>query len=79
VKFFVPGEEDADAAWERMRQACGAPEDTRPIFSLSYDDDRTEIVATVGETDVIAIIAGLPFYIFVFEEAELAGEWVTLG
>jgi hypothetical protein len=46
-----------------MRQACGASDGTRPIFSLSYDDDGTEIVATVGEKDVIAIIAGLPFQI----------------
>lgn len=61
MRFFVPGEEDAEAAWERMRQACGAPQDTRPIYSITYDDDGTEVVATVGEEGVIAIVPGETF------------------
>jgi len=60
MKFFVPGEEDAEAAaaWDQMRASCGAPEGTRPIFSLSYEDDGTEVAVTVGEEGVIAILFG---------------------
>jgi hypothetical protein len=78
MRFFVPGEEDAEAAaaWERMRESCGAQEGTtRPIYSITSDHDGTEITATVGEENVIAIIAALPSRIFVFEDAESAGEW----
>jgi len=56
MRFFVPGEEDAEAAWEQMRQACGAPEDTRPSYSVTYERGGTEVLATVGEEGVVAII-----------------------
>jgi hypothetical protein len=63
MKLFVPGEEDAETAWERMRQACGAP-DARPLYSITHDDDGTEVGVTVGEDGVIAIVFGEAFYIF---------------
>jgi len=66
MRFFVPGvpDEDAEAAWELMREACGALVDTRPTYSITYDDG-TEIVATVGKQGIIAIIfGGKVFYIF---------------
>jgi hypothetical protein len=43
-----------------MREACGAPKGTRPIFSMSYDDDGTEIVATVGEVDIVDLVNSGP-------------------
>jgi len=63
MKFFVPGR-GFETAWERMRQACGAPVDNRPIYSITHDDDKTEVGVTVGEDGVIAIIPGQPFFIF---------------
>jgi hypothetical protein len=64
MMFFVPGEEDAETAWDRMRQACGALVDSRPIYSMTYDEGGTEIVATVGEEGVAAItFGGTVFYI----------------
>jgi len=43
---------------------------SRPIFSISYNRDGAEVVATVGEEGVIAIIfGGRAFYVF-----EPAGE-----
>lgn len=64
MKFFVPGEEDAEATLERMSEACGAWEDTRPVYPMSYDHDGSEVAATVGEGGVVAIIFGSAFYIF---------------
>lgn len=48
-------EEDAEAAGERLRQACGASVDTRPSYSITYEDHGTKVVATVGEEGVVAI------------------------
>jgi hypothetical protein len=64
--FFVPGipDDEAAAAWERMRQACGASVDTRPLYSISYDGEGTEFAVTVGEEGVVAIVAGQPLFIF---------------
>jgi hypothetical protein len=51
--------------WERMRQACGASVDTRPIYSTAYEEDGAELVATVGNRGMIAIIFASPvFHIF---------------
>lgn len=47
-----------------MREACGASKDTRPTYSITYEQDGTEVVATVGEEGVIAIIGGRACYIF---------------
>jgi hypothetical protein len=66
MRLFVPGvpDDEAEAAWESMREACGAP-DTRPLHSITYEDNGTEVLATVGEEGVVAIIfAGQAFYIF---------------
>jgi hypothetical protein len=46
-----------------LRQTCGTP-DTDPIYSVTHDDEGTEVAATVGEEGVIAIIAGQPFFVF---------------
>jgi hypothetical protein len=60
VRFFVPGVPDSEAAavFDRMQKACGASEDTRPSYSIACEDEGTEIVATVAEEGVIAIIFG---------------------
>jgi hypothetical protein len=51
MRFFVPGfpDEEAGAALEKMREASGAPKDTRPLRSITYELGGAEIVATVGE------------------------------
>jgi len=66
MRLFVPGvpDDEAEAAWEGMREACGAPEDTRPLYSIAYEHDGTEVVATVGKEGVVAIMfGGEAFYI----------------
>jgi hypothetical protein len=66
MRFFVPGvpHDEAATTFERMREPCGAPDD-RPLYSISYEDEVTEIAETVGEEGVVAIIfADEEFHIF---------------
>jgi hypothetical protein len=66
MRLFVPGvpDDEAEAAWARMRDVCGAL-GTRPLHSIGYEHNGTEAVVMVGEEGVVVFIfGGEAFYVF---------------
>jgi hypothetical protein len=61
--FFLSTLDQPEGLWRHAVESQ-LDDDSHPIYSITHEDNATEVVATVGEEGVIAIVAGQPFYIF---------------
>ena len=80
MRFFVPNDDNPEAAWEFLRQQCGAPPSRRRIYSITFDHDGERAEAIVGRpfhatgATVLAIFVGDPYC--VWQRARDCTQWI---
>lgn len=70
MRFFVPNDDNAEAAWDFLRQQCGAPPSVRRLYSIIFVRDGKQVEAIVGRrfqdtgATVLAIFKGSPYCVW---------------